>query len=50
MLYPWSHFISQFYIFRGLPLTALNWNFYFGLYTANSENKFILNKFMTVCY
>lgn len=50
MLYPWSHFISKFYIFRGLPLTALNWNFYFGLYTAHSENKFILNKLMTVCY
>ena len=32
------------------PLTALNWNFYFGLYTAHSENKFILNKLMTVCY
>lgn len=40
---PMVHFISQFYIFHGLPLRALNWNFYFGLYTAHSENKFILN-------
>ena len=46
---PMVHFISHFYIFHGLPLRALNWNFYFGLYTAHSENKFILNKLiMTV--
>ena len=40
----------QFYIFHGLPLIALNWNFYFGLYSTHSKNKFILYKLMTACY
>lgn len=48
MLYLWSHFISQFYIFHGLPLTVLNWNFYFGLFVLHilRTNLFSINSWL----